>query len=90
VFRSITLPLASRSLLAAAVLGVARAIGEFGATIVIAGGIPGQTQTLSVAIFNLTEAGRDADAGRLLLVSVALAFAGMLIATLIQRRSPRP
>jgi molybdate transport system permease protein len=90
VFRSITLPLASRSLLAAAVLGVARAIGEFGATIVIAGGIPGQTQTLSVAIFNLTEAGRDADAGRLLLVSVALAFAGMLIANLIQRRSPRP
>ena len=60
VFRTITLPLAARSLVAAAILGFARALGEFGATIVIAGGIPGQTQTLSVAIFNLTESGRDA------------------------------
>jgi len=86
VFWSITLPLAARSLVAAAILGFARALGEFGATIVIAGGIPGQTQTLSVAIFNLTEAGRDADANRLLLVSVALAFGAMLLANVVQRR----
>jgi molybdate transport system permease protein len=88
VFRSITVPLARRSLVAAAILGFARALGEFGATIVIAGGIPGQTQTLAVAIFNLTEAGRDADATRLLLVSVALAFGAMLLANIVQRRRP--
>ena len=86
VFVTITLPLATRSIVAAAILGFARALGEFGATIVVAGGIPGQTQTLAVAIFNLTESGRDADASRLLLVSVALAFGAMLLANLIQRR----
>jgi molybdate transport system permease protein len=86
VFATITLPLAARSILAGALLGFARALGEFGATIVVAGGIPGQTQTLAVAIFNLTEAGRDADASRLLLVSIALAFGAMLLAALVQRR----
>jgi molybdate transport system permease protein len=85
VFVTITLPLATRSIVAAAILGFARALGEFGATIVVAGGIPGQTQTLAVAIFNLTESGRDADASRLLLVSIALAFGAMLLANLIQR-----
>jgi molybdate transport system permease protein len=88
VFLTITLPLAARSVVAAAILGFARALGEFGATIVIAGGIPGQTQTLAVAIFNLTEAGRDADANRLLLVSAALALAAMLVANMVQRRRP--
>lgn len=88
VFLTITLPLAARSIVAAAILGFARALGEFGATIVVAGGIPGQTQTLAVAIFNLTEAGREADANRLLLVSMALAFGAMLLANLIQRRKP--
>jgi molybdate transport system permease protein len=88
VFATITLPLAGRSILAAAILGFARALGEFGATIVVAGGIPGHTQTLAVAIFNLTEAGRDADASRLLVVSMALAFAAMLLANIIQRRKP--
>jgi len=86
VFVTITLPLASRSIVAGAILGFARALGEFGATIVVAGGIPGQTQTLAVAIFNLTESGRDADASRLLLVSIALAFGAMLMANVIQRR----
>ena len=86
VFVTITLPLATRSIVAAAILGFARALGEFGATIVVAGGIPGQTQTLAVAIFNLTESGRDADASRLLLVSIALAFGAMLLANIIQRR----
>ena len=90
VFRTITLPLAARSLVAAAILGFARALGEFGATIVVAGGIPGQTQTLAVAIFNLTEAGRDSDASRLLLVSVGLAFGAMLLANVVQRRRPAP
>ena len=64
VFVTITLPLARRGVIAARLLGFARALGEFGATIVVAGGIPGQTQTLAVAIYNLTEAGREADATR--------------------------
>lgn len=88
VFLTISLPLAARSVVAGGILGFARALGEFGATIVVAGGIPGQTQTLSVAIFNLTETGREADATILLAVSVAIAFAAMLAANLIQQRRP--
>lgn len=86
IFFSVTLPLASRSLLAAALLGFARSLGEFGATIVVAGGIPGQTQTFSVAIYNATEVGRDADAARFIVVSVALAFVAMFASNLIVRR----
>ena len=88
VFLTISLPLAARSVVAGAILGFARALGEFGATIVVAGGIPGQTQTLAVAIFNLTEGGRDGDATRLLVVSLAIAFAAMLAANVIQQRRP--
>ena len=62
VFLTITLPLALPSVLAGTMLGFARAIGEFGATIVIAGSIPGATRTLAVAIYTFTETGRDADA----------------------------
>lgn len=86
---TITLPLARRSVLAGALLGFARALGEFGATIVVAGGIPGQTQTLAVAIFNLTEAGREADADRLMLVSIALAFVVLGAANALLRRGRR-
>lgn len=87
VFLTISLPLASRSLVAAALLGFARALGEFGATIVIAGGIPGQTQTLAVAIYNATETGRDAEAMGLLVVSIVLAFGSMLASNLAHARS---
>jgi molybdate transport system permease protein len=87
VAATITLPLARRSVLAGALLGFARALGEFGATIVVAGGIPGQTQTLAVAIFNLTEAGRESDASLLMLVSVGLAFAVLAVANTTLRRS---
>jgi molybdate transport system permease protein len=90
VFWTITLPLARQSVVAGALLGFARALGEFGATIVVAGGIPGQSQTLAVAIFNLTEAGREPDANVLMAVSFAVAF-GVLAtanATLRRRRQP--
>jgi molybdate transport system permease protein len=86
IFFTISLPLAGRTIAAAALLGFARSLGEFGATIVVAGGIPGQTQTLAVAIFNLTELGRDADAIGLLIVSIALAFAAMLSSNVILAR----
>ena len=55
-------------------LGFARAIGEFGATIVIAGSIPGATRTLAVAIYTFTETGRDRDAALLLGISATIAF----------------
>lgn len=86
VFQTISLPLARQSVLAGTLLGFARALGEFGATIVVAGGIPGQTQTLSVAIFNLTEAGREHDANLLMLVSVAVAFGVLAAANATLRR----
>jgi molybdate transport system permease protein len=86
VFFRVSLPLASRSLIAAALLGFARALGEFGATIMIAGGIPGQTETLSVAIYRLTEIGREDDAMGLMFLSVALAFIAMLASNHVLRR----
>jgi molybdate transport system permease protein len=88
IFFTISLPLAGRSIVAAALLGFARSLGEFGATIIVAGGIPGQTQTLSVAIYNATEVGRDADAVGLIVVSVTLAFAAMFASNMIVRRRP--
>jgi molybdate transport system permease protein len=87
IFWTISLPLARQSVLAGALLGFARALGEFGATIVVAGGIPGQTQTLAVAIFNLSEAGREADANVLMLVSIFVAFAVLATANATLRRS---
>ena len=86
IFATITLPLARRSVIAGALLGFARALGEFGATIVVAGGIPGQTQTLAVAIFNLSEAGRESDANLLMLVSIAIAFGVLALANATLRK----
>jgi molybdate transport system permease protein len=86
VFFRVTVPLASRSLIAAALLGFARALGEFGATIMIAGGIPGQTETLSVAIYRLTEIGREDDAMSLMLLSVVLAFLAMFASNRVMKQ----
>ena len=85
IFLTISLPLAGRSILAAAVLGFARALGEFGATIMVAGGIPGETETLSVAIYRLTEVGREDAAMGLLVLSVLLAFTAMLVSNHVLR-----
>jgi molybdate transport system permease protein len=78
VFLTITLPLASRGLLAGAVWAFARALGEFGATILVAGNIPGRTTVLSVAIYGDIQLGHDDHAYQLLLVSATLAFAAIL------------
>jgi molybdate transport system permease protein len=80
VFTTVTLPLARRNILAGALLGFTRALGEFGATIVVAGSIPGRTRTLAVGIYTFTETGQDARAAALLAVSVTLAFGATLIA----------
>ena len=87
VFLTISLPLAAPSLIGATVLGFARAIGEFGATIVIAGSIPGSTRTLAVAIYSLAETGRDREAATLLAISAAIAFAALWIATALAART---
>ena len=88
IFLTISLPLAWPSVLGGAVLAFARALGEFGATIVVAGSIPGATRTLSVAIYSFTETGRDDQALALLLVSIAIAFAALFAANrLVERRA---
>jgi molybdate transport system permease protein len=80
IFWRITLPLARRGILAGMILGSARALGEFGATLMITGNIPGRTQTLPVAIYDAVQAQRYADAHLMVLVMTALAFAGLLLA----------
>ena len=77
VFFTITLPLALRGLLAGVLLAFARALGEFGATILVAGNIPGRTTTLSLAIYQLVQLGQDSVAYRLMAVSVVIAFAAV-------------
>ena len=85
VFRTVTLPLAARNILAGALLGFTRALGEFGATIVVAGSIPGRTRTLAVGIYSFTETGQDDQAAALLVISVLLAFGAVLAANRLAR-----
>jgi molybdate transport system permease protein len=74
IFFVITIPLAYRGIIAGALLAFSRALGEFGATILVAGNIPGKTQTLSLAIYSFVQLGKDSDAYTLLGITVALAF----------------
>ncbi|MFO1322327.1 MAG: molybdate ABC transporter permease subunit [Burkholderiales bacterium] len=69
VFVNVTLPLAWRGILAGTMLAFARALGEFGATLMVAGSIPGKTQTLSIAVYEAVQAGNDAEANFLVLVT---------------------
>ena len=87
VFFTITMPLAARGVISGMLLAFARAIGEFGATILVAGNIPGRTTTLSLAIYNFVQLGRDGDAFRLLGISVIIAFAAVWVAEAFARRS---
>jgi molybdate transport system permease protein len=79
VFLSITLPLARRGLAAAVALGFGRALGEFGATVIVAGNIPGRTQTLALAIFSEIQLGRDDHALALVGLTAVLAFAVLAV-----------
>lgn len=78
VFFTVTLPLARRGILAGSMLAFARALGEFGATILVAGNIPGQTTTLSVAIYQHVQLGEDSQAFTLAGISAVLAFLAVL------------
>ncbi|MCK8498806.1 molybdate ABC transporter permease subunit [Myxococcus fulvus] len=73
-FFRVTLPLAWRGVVVGALLAFSRALGEFGATVLVAGNIPGRTQTLSLAIFQSTQLGQDAQALRLAGIAALLAF----------------
>ena len=88
-FAEVTLPLARRGLAAAAVLGFTRALGEFGATVIVAGNIPGKTQTLALAIFSEMQAGRDRSAMTLVGITVVLAFLALWTVEILQRKRRR-
>jgi molybdate transport system permease protein len=86
VFWRVTLPLARRSIFAASVLAFARSLGDFGITIMIAGNIPGRTQTVAVAIYDAVEAGNGQLARFLVLVISAVAILILYVANRVEQR----
>ena len=90
VFWTLTLPLSVPGVFAGAVLGFARSIGEFGATITFVSNVPGQTQTLPLAIYSaLQQPGGEALVWRLSGISVALSLAALIASELLTRRAGR-
>ena len=79
VFFTISLPLALRGVVAGTLLGFSRALGEFGATVMVAGSIPGRTRTLASGIYSYTEIGQDAAASGLLMISIGIAFTALWV-----------
>ncbi|MEK9644647.1 MAG: molybdate ABC transporter permease subunit [Alphaproteobacteria bacterium] len=87
VFLTVTLPLTGSGIVAGLILAFARALGEFGATITFVSAIPGETTTLPISLYSLAQIpDREADALRLVIVSVVIAFAAMLASEMIARR----
>lgn len=80
VFMRVTLPLAWRGILAGTLLAFARALGEFGATLMVAGSIPGKTQTLSIAVYEAVQAGQDDVANLLVLITSLTCVTVLLLA----------
>ena len=90
VFLTVTLPLALPGILTGMLLSFARSLGEFGATITFVSNIPGETQTLPLAIYGYTQTpGGDAQALRLSLIAVLLSLAALFISELLVRRATR-
>lgn len=85
-FWTITLPLCKKGLIASILLGFARGLGEFGATLIIAGNIPGRTQTLPLAMFTELQAGNDNSVIRLVLLSLILTFLTLLVHHVLIRK----
>ena len=81
----VTLPLARRGIIAGVALGFARALGDFGATVMVAGNIPGRTQTMPVAVYDAVQAGDDARAGTLALILAVVAVAVLLLVNRFSR-----
>lgn len=88
VFWRVTMPLARRSVLAATALAFARALGDFGATLMVAGNIPGRTQTLAIAVYDAVEAGNGDLARTLVLAISALAIGIVWLANRLEARQP--
>ncbi len=89
-FALVTLPLALPGVLAGAVLGFAKALGEFGATITFVSNIPGETQTIASAIYTYTQVpGGDASAMRLMSVSIVIALGAVVLAEVLNQRMQR-
>lgn len=88
VFFTVVLPLSRNGLLAGLTLGLARALGDFGVTLMVAGNIPGLTQTGSLAIYDAVQANRDADAAGMVAVMSAFAIAALYLGTKLARRRP--
>ena len=86
VFFRVTLPLATPGILSGTALSFARALGEFGATLMVAGNIPGRTQTIPLALFAAVESGRSFEANVLLAVTVALSFGLVAVVSIYERR----
>lgn len=80
VFLRVTLPLAWRGVLAGTLLAFARSMGEFGATLMVAGSIPGKTQTLSIAVYEAVQAGQDDTANVLVLITSVTCVTVLLLA----------
>jgi molybdate transport system permease protein len=90
VFLSITLPLALPGVLAGAVLGFAKALGEFGATITFVSNIPGETRTIAAAIYTYTQVpGGDGPAMRLVIVAIVISMAALVLSEWLARRVER-
>ena len=85
VFFTVSLPLASRAVVAGILLAFSRSLGEFGATVMVAGSIPGGTRTLASGIYNYVEIGQDVNANSLLMVSIILAFGAVWLSNHIAR-----
>ena len=81
----VTLPLARRGVIAGVALGFARALGDFGATVMVAGNIPGRTQTMPIAVYDAVQTGDDARAGTLALILAAVAVAVLLLVNRFSR-----
>jgi molybdate transport system permease protein len=80
IFWTVTLPLAWRSILAGMVLAFARALGEFGVTLMVAGNIPHRTQTMAIAIYDLVQAGRQAEANVMVVLMTVVAMVLVIVA----------
>lgn len=87
VFFTITLPLSIRGIIAGAILAFTRSLGEFGATIMLAGNIPGKTQTIPLAVFNYVQIGHEDKGLRLVIIATLLAFSALFMAQNISRRT---
>jgi molybdate transport system permease protein len=88
-FFRVTVPLGKRGILAGAVLAFARSLGEFGATVMIAGNIPGETQTVPLFIYSQSNSpGGLEESARLVVASIAIAAAALVVAEYLERRGP--